>query len=97
MSVRRLILLLFIVTQVCDGLFTYVAVSTWGAHAEANVLLATWMSLVGPAAALAGAKLIATGCGVLLYVRRIDRPLAMATMLYAGAAVLPWLIVFQTR
>ena len=52
-------LLLFLAAQCFDGLFTYAAVHAYGPHAEGNILIATWISLVGPAAALFGAKTVA--------------------------------------
>ena len=57
--VSRLMLLLFLTAQGFDGLFTYIAVHAYGVHAEGNVLIATWMALVGPGAALFGAKTVA--------------------------------------
>lgn len=88
--------MLFLVAQVCDGCFTYAGVSLWGPRAEANGLVVAWMALVGPAAALTGAKLLASGCGLFLYVRRIDSALAAATVLYFAGAVVPWLVLFRT-
>ena len=55
----RLMLLLFLTAQGFDGLFTYIAVHAYGLDAEGNVLIATWMGLVGPGAALFGAKAVA--------------------------------------
>ena len=48
MVVSRVMLLLFLTAQGFDGLFTYTAVHAYGLHAEGNVLIATWMALVGP-------------------------------------------------
>lgn len=93
MRPSRLVLLLFLAAQVCDGLFTYMAVSSFGLGAEGNFLLATWIALVGPAPALLGAKLLAAGCGVLLYVQGVHRALAILTAIYAVGAVGPWMLV----
>jgi hypothetical protein len=90
-----MVLLLFLIAQVCDGLLTYVAVSAFGPAAEGNVLLVTWMGLVGPAPALLGAKVLAAACGVLLYVKGIHRTLALLTLLYAVGAVGPWVLVLR--
>lgn len=95
MSRARIILALFLIAQACDGLFTYVAVVADGLAAEGNLLLATWIGLVGPGPALAGAKLLACLCGVILYQRGVHRTLAVLTMFYALAAVGPWLFVLQ--
>jgi hypothetical protein len=93
----RLTLLLFLVAQACDGVFTYTAVHAYGLAAEGNVLIATWMGLVGPAPAIFGAKTVAGACGVLLYVRGVHRTLALLTGLYALGAVGPWLMIFGQR
>lgn len=92
----RLVLLLFIVAQAWDGVFTYTAVSAHGLAAEANVILSTWMAMVGPATALLVAKTGAALAGVLLYALGVHRALAALTLLYAVAAVGPWVVVFHT-
>ena len=86
---------MFLVAQVYDGLFTYVAVRAYGVMAEGNVLLATWIDLVGAGPAILGAKLLAGGCGVLLYCLGVRRALLGLTVFYAVAAIAPWLIVLQ--
>jgi hypothetical protein len=96
MRSARLVLLLFLTAQACDGLFTYVAVSAFGLAAEGNVLMATWMGLVGPAPALLGAKMLAASCGVLLYIKGVHRTLALLTLFYAVGAVGPWMVVFRS-
>jgi Domain of unknown function (DUF5658) len=94
MAVPRIILLLFLTAQAFDGLFTYTAVNAYGLHAEGNILIATWMALVGPAAALFGAKTVAAACGVLLYARNAHRTLTALTAFYAFGAIGPWMVVF---
>jgi hypothetical protein len=74
MTASRMVLGLFLLAQACDGIFTYVAVRSDGIAAEGNMLLATWMTLVGPAPTLLGAKMLAAACGVLLYARRPPHP-----------------------
>ena len=93
----RLMLLLFLTAQGFDGLFTYIAVHAYGLHAEGNVLIATWMGLVGPGAALFGAKAVAGACGLLLYARGLHRTLSLLTVLYVIGAIGPWLIVYITH
>jgi uncharacterized membrane protein len=90
----RVVLLLFLVAQAFDGLFTYTAVHAYGVHAEGNVLIATWMSLVGPAVALFGAKTVAGACGILLYLHNAHRTLTLLTAFYALGAIGPWMVVF---
>jgi hypothetical protein len=95
-KVPRLVLLLFLVAQLCDGVFTYVAVSAVGLGAEGNVLLATWMGLVGPGATLIGAKTLAAAAGLLVYYRGLHGLLAGLTAFYAAAAVGPWMAIYAT-
>lgn len=97
MAFSRLTLLLFLTAQGFDGLFTYIAVHAYGVHAEGNVLIATWMALVGPGAALFGAKTVAGACGLLLYARGLHRTLSLLTILYVIGAIGPWLMVYVTH
>jgi hypothetical protein len=97
MVLSRVVLLLFLTAQGFDGLFTYTAVHAYGVHAEGNFLIATWIALVGPEAALFGAKTVAAACGVLLYVRGMHRTLSLLTVLYVIAAIGPWVIVFSSH
>jgi hypothetical protein len=91
----RLVLLLFIVAQAWDGVFTYTAVAAHGLAAEANVILFTWMAIVGPGPTLLVAKTGAALAGVLLYALGVHRALAALTLLYAVAAIAPWLFIFH--
>ena len=95
MRVSRLVLLLFLVAQLFDGLFTYVAVSAVGTQAEGNMILAAWMNLVGPGPTLLAAKLVAASAGVFVYYRGMHRLLATLTALYGLVAIGPWLIVYR--
>jgi hypothetical protein len=97
MVLSRVTLLLFLAAQGFDGLFTYAAVSAYGLHAEGNFVIATWMAIVGPAAALCGAKTVAGACGVFLYLRGMHRTLSLLTIVYGVAAIGPWLMVFLRR
>ena len=94
MVVSRVILLLFLTAQGFDGLFTYTAVHAYGLQAEGNALIATWIALVGPGTALFGAKIVASACGVLLYVRGLNRTLSLLTVVYIVGAIGPWVMVF---
>jgi hypothetical protein len=97
MLASRAVLLLFLLTQAGDGLLTYTAVRAYGIAAEGNMVLATWMALVGPFPALFAAKMLAAGGGVLLYARGIHRTLAILTLFYVVGAIGPWIVVFQAR
>jgi hypothetical protein len=91
----RLILLLFLLAQIFDGLLTYTAVAVLGVVEEGNLLLAAAMQVAGAGPALFGAKTVAAVCGVLLYVRGLYATLGMLTGLYMLAAITPWLWVFH--
>jgi len=92
----RIILLVFLVLQVFDGVLTYAAVAWLGVVGEGNVLLATAMQVAGPGPALLGAKTLASGCGVLLYARGFYLVLGALTGLYLIAAITPWLLIFHS-
>ena len=49
------------------------------------------------APALLGAKLMAAGCGVVLYLTGVHRILAGLTAFYGVAAIGPWLAIFAGR
>jgi hypothetical protein len=92
----RVVLMVFLLAQAGDGMFTYAAVQAHGVAAEGNMLLVTWMMLVGPFPTQFVAKLVAAAGGCLLYARGVHRTLALLTLLYMVAAIGPW-ILLQTR
>lgn len=91
----KLILLVFLVLQLFDGVLTYTAVAWLGVVGEGNVLLAAAMNLAGAGPALFAAKTLASACGVLLYVRGFYGVLGALTALYLLAAITPWLMIFH--
>lgn len=91
----RLWLAIFIVLQLTDGVLTYAAVDLYGAGAEGNPLLATWIMFVGAAPALFGAKLLACACGALLFFAGVHRTLIGLSAFYLFAAVMPWLQIYS--
>ena|SRR5436190_24387637 len=91
----RLWLVLFVLLQLTDGVLTYAAVSRFGASAEGNPILATWIVITGALPALIGAKLLACACGGVLYAAGVHRVLAGLSALYFFAAVVPWLQIFS--
>ena len=93
----RVTFALFLACQASDGLLTYLAVTAMGHAAEGNPILATWMQVVGTGPTLVGAKLIACGCGCVLYCQRTFRTLAALTALYLVGAIVPWLHVLIVR
>ena len=91
----RLWLAIFILLQLADGVLTYAAVERFGASAEGNPILATWILLTGPEPALVGAKLLACACGGVLYAAGVHRVLVGLSALYLFAAIMPWLHIFS--
>ena len=92
----RLILLVFLLLQLFDGLLTYTAVAVLGVVGEGNVLLATTMNFIGAGPTLVAAKGLAAGCGLLLYIHRFYVVLGALTGLYLFGAIGPWLVVFHS-
>lgn len=90
---HQLVFAAFLLTQILDGILTYVGVSAFGIAAEGNPILAWLMTAYGEVIALAGAKIVAACCGVALYILAVDRLLAILTLVYIGAALIPWTLV----
>jgi len=88
------ILLAFILTQVADGLLTYLGIRTFGAAIEANPLVAWYVATFGAGAALVGLKGLAVACGAALHRRAMHRTIAVLTVMYLTAAVWPWSRLF---
>jgi hypothetical protein len=91
----RLWFAIFVVLQLADGVLTYAAVQQFGAGAEGNPIVATWIVLTGAGPALVGAKLLACACGGILYVTGVHSILAALSALYLLAAVMPWLQIMS--
>src|SRR5262245_49401145 len=92
-----LAVLCFLIVQCLDGALTYVGISFWGPGIEGNPLIATAVRTIGLGAALASAKLVAAGFGMLLHLRRVHSLVAWLTAFYLGAAILPWTTLFLTN
>lgn len=84
----------FLVVQALDGALTYLGVTIWGPRIEANPLLSAAVAAIGPAAGLAGAKLIASGFGIALHLHRVHMLVALLTAFYLAVAILPWTALF---
>ena len=84
------VLVLFLLAQCFDGVFTYVGVQMFGIQAEANPLIAAMMVEFGAGAALIGAKAVAGLLGIALHMREVHGAVAGLTLFYATIAVAPW-------
>jgi uncharacterized membrane protein len=87
------VIVLFFLTQALDGALTYVGVSMMGHDIEGNPLLRWLMVATGQGAALALAKFSAAGFGIVLHLHSVHRAVALLTLLYVTAAVVPWVAV----
>jgi uncharacterized membrane protein len=87
------VLLVFLLAQCLDGVFTYVGVKTYGIGIEANPLIAAMMVQVGHGAALMGAKTIAGLLGIGLHLRQVHSAVAALALFYLVVAVVPWMTI----
>jgi len=83
-------LIAFVIAQLCDGLFTYIGVHTFGQGIEANPILSWYIVAFGAGAALVAAKGLAIACAVLLYRFAHYRTIGALTLFYYAMAVQPW-------
>jgi uncharacterized membrane protein len=86
-------LLVFLIAQASDGVLTYVGVSTYGLHIEANPLIGWLMTMLGEGAALATAKAAAVAFGIALHLSAVHRAVAALAVLYLAVAVFPWVAI----
>jgi uncharacterized membrane protein len=91
-------LIAFLIAQASDGVLTYVGVTSYGLHMEANPIIGWLMASIGQGAALASAKVAAGLFGIALHLSSVHRAVAALALLYLAVAVLPWLaILFYFR
>ena len=90
----RGVLAVFILTQVADGLFTYLGIKTFGTGIEGNPLVAWYVAAYGAGIALVGAKAFAVACGFALHLRAMHRTIGALILVYLGAALWPWSQLF---
>jgi hypothetical protein len=83
-------LVLFLLAQCFDGVFTYVGVVTLGIHVEANPLVAGLMIRFGEGLGLLGAKLVAAVLGIGLHLRQVHVAVGLLAVFYYAVAIVPW-------
>jgi hypothetical protein len=88
-----LVIVTFLLAQCFDGIFTYVGVQTFGLGIEANPILTGLMASFGCGPALAGAKIVAGGLGICLHLRQIHMAVALLSIFYLTAAIVPWSMI----
>ena len=89
----NLVVIAFLVAQACDGVFTYVGVSLYGAHMEANPVLGWMMETMGRGMALAMVKGVAGAFGIALHLSSVHRVVAVLALFYIAVAVVPWVSI----
>lgn len=87
------VLVIFLLAQCFDGVFTYVGVITFGVSIEANPVLVALMAALGQGPALMAAKLLASALGICLHLREVHGAIALLTLFYLAAAILPWTVI----
>ena len=85
-----LVLVVFLLAQCFDGVFTYVGVMTFGIGVEANPIISTLMTHLGHGTALMSAKIVAAILGIVLHLRQVHGAVALLTVFYLTVAILPW-------
>ena len=88
-----LVVIVFLLAQCFDGVFTYVGVLTFGMSIEANPLVATLMATFGHGVALTGAKMLAAALGICLHLRQIHGAVAVLAGFYIVVAIVPWIVI----
>jgi hypothetical protein len=88
-----LAVLVFLLTQALDGVFTYVGVSIYGLHIEGNPLIAWLMGELGEGPALATAKLTAGAFGIALHLSAVHKAVAFLAAFYVVVALCPWMVI----
>lgn len=83
-------LVLFLLAQCFDGALTYVGVISFGIESEANPLISGLMLRFGEEAGLLGAKVVAALLGIALHLRQVHGAVALLTVFYVAAAIVPW-------
>ena len=84
------VLILFLLAQCFDGVFTYIGVASFGLAVEANPIIAALIATFGQGVALTGAKVVAAALGICLHLREIHGAVALLTAFYLVAAIVPW-------
>ena len=87
-------IVVFLLSQAVDGIFTYLGLQQFGPAAEANPLIVSVIPVLGLGTAIASAKLFAAALGVVLHLRGVHLAVALLTGFYLAAAVVPWTLLF---
>ena len=91
---NKFIFLVFALTQIFDGIFTYYGVKIFGMEIEGNPLMVLIMASLGVGTGLIMAKLTAVLVGIGLYKYGYCNIILVGTLLYLIVAILPWAYLF---
>jgi hypothetical protein len=87
---RDPILLAFVLVQLCDAVFTYIGVKTFGTHIEGNPIVAWYIAALGLTAGLFTMKALAVACAGILHLLERHVTVALLTIVYLVLALWPW-------
>ena len=92
----NVIIVVYLLTQCFDGIFTYVGVVSlgFGLESEANPVVAWYMANLGYGLGIIVTKTFGGGMGVLLHLYGKNLLLTLLVGLYIKVAILPWMWVF---
>lgn len=90
-------IVVFLLLQAVDGVFTYLGLKQLGAGAEANPLIVSVIPILGQGPAVASAKLFAATLGVVLHLRGVHLAVAVLSGFYVAVAVVPWALLLLLR
>ena len=86
-------LVMFLLAQCFDGVFTYIGVTTFGIGIEANPIISSLMVELGHGTAVLSAKLIAAILGIGLHLRQVHSAVALLAAFYLAVAIVPWMVL----
>jgi len=86
-------LVIFAAIQVADGVMTAAGAAQYGTSIEGNPLLLFLFGAVGTSVTIVGMKLFAIVCATLLHLREKYSALAILTLVYLFAAIVPWTVI----
>lgn len=90
-SFGNLVWLAFVAAQAADGVLTYLGMLTFGLAIEGNPVVAWYATVLGPAQALVGAKLLSITCAGFLHLSSMHRAIGLLTIVCLLGAVWPWI------
>ena len=87
------VLIIFAAMQLADGVMTAAGAAQFGTSIEANPLLVFLFGVVGTGVTIVAMKLFAILCATLLHLREQYSALAILTLVYLFAAIVPWTVI----